>query len=84
MNEEWPDEVEFVVDSFLRLGNGGMLVKSRPLSLGRTIRVFPEFIEYQPALGLIEAGSRIRVTDVKTTGLQRTLTKRSVVYIIKS
>ena len=84
LNEEWPDDVEFVVDSFLRLGNGGMLVKSRPLSLGRTIRVFPEFIEYQPALGLIEAGSRIRVNDVKTTGLQRTLTKRSVVYIIKS
>jgi hypothetical protein len=84
LNEEWPDDAEFVADSFLRLGNGGVLIKSRPVSLGRTIRVFPEFVQYQPALNLIEAGCRIRVTDVKTTGLQRTLTKRSVVYIIKS
>ena len=82
VNDDWPVDAEFLVDSCQQLGNGGKLIYASPIALGRSMKTSLNDINCQPAISKIERGSKIRLIDVKKTGNQFSLTKNSVVYLI--
>jgi len=82
MTGEWPVDVEYEVESAIVLGNKGRLITAKPKVLGRTLKVAPEFMPFQPGVQNLIAGQKIRLINGKVQGPQYSLTKRSVVYVL--
>lgn len=80
---EWPVDVEYEVESAIALGNKGKLITAKPKVLGRTLKVTPEFMPFQPGVQNLIPGQKIRLLNGKVQGPQHSLTKRSVVYVLK-
>ena len=84
MTGEWPVDVEYEVESTIALGNNGKLIMAKPQGSGKSLKVAPEFVSYQPGVQNLIAGQKIRLINGRAQGRQHSLTKRSVVYVIKS
>ncbi len=84
LSGEWPVDVEYEVESSIALGNKGKLITAKPRTLGRTLKVAPEFMAFQPGVQNLTPGQKIRVINAKVQGPQHSLTKRSVVYVLTS
>jgi hypothetical protein len=83
MTGEWPVDVEYEVESTIPLGNNGKLVMAKPQGSGKSLKVAPEFVAFQPGVQGIMPGQTIRLINGKVQGRQHSLTKRSVVYVLK-
>jgi hypothetical protein len=82
MTGEWPVDVEYEVESTIALGNNGKLIMAKPQGSGKSLRVAPEYVTFQPGIDGLVPGQKIRLINGKAQGRQHSLTKRSVVYVI--
>lgn len=82
LNDDWPIDVELVINSITQLGNGGKLIQTDATYRGMSVKVSPQDIEYQPAMLKIEKGKKIRLLNARKIGNQYSLTKSSVIYIL--
>ena len=82
MTGEWPVDVEYEVESTISLGNNGKLIMAKPHGSGKSLKVAPEYVTFQPGIVGLVPGQKIRLINGKAQGRQHSLTKRSVVYVI--
>lgn len=84
LSGEWPVDIEYEVESVTTLGNKGKLVMAMPKGSGKSLKIAPEFVDFQPGIQNIAPGEKIRLIDGRVQGRQYTLTKKSVVYVLRS